>query len=176
MDFPIPLVCFTDPFSLSYSPQLSQACFQPQNISYPQLLSPERKHGKGVCWLWILTWRPTIHCVLNPKSQKCIFKGRLVHLDHRILNIYLEFCDLDVLSLRPQTNTTTRASARYSPLARLVSGLRPSRWGPSGWTKVGLLAMISHFKFHFFPHLLLFLQFWDPFQAYWPKQSGSNDI
>ena len=44
---------------------------------------------------------------------------------------------LDVLSLRPQTNTTSasrRCAARYSPLARLVSGLRPSRWGPSGWT------------------------------------------
>ena len=27
-----------------------------------------------------------------------------------------------------------RCAARYSPLARLVSGLRPSRWGPSGWT------------------------------------------
>ena len=29
------LVCFPYPFSLSYSPQLNQACFQPQNISYP---------------------------------------------------------------------------------------------------------------------------------------------
>ena len=28
---------------VSYSPLLSQACFQPQNISYPQLPSPERK-------------------------------------------------------------------------------------------------------------------------------------
>ena len=36
------LVCFTNPFSLNYSPQLSQACFQLQNISYPQLLSPQR--------------------------------------------------------------------------------------------------------------------------------------
>ena len=37
---------------------------------------------------------------------------------------------LDVLSLRPQTNTTSALLAA----ARLVSGLRPSRWGPSGWT------------------------------------------
>ena len=32
-----------------------------------------------------------------------------------------------------------RCAARYSPLARLVSGLRPSRWGPSGWTTSGSL-------------------------------------
>ena len=28
----------------------------------------------------------------------------------------------------------SRCTAHYSPLARLVSGLQPSRWGPSGWT------------------------------------------
>ena len=39
------LVCFTDPLSLSFSPQLSP-CFQPLNKSYPQLLSPSPK-GKG---------------------------------------------------------------------------------------------------------------------------------
>ena len=31
------------------------------------------------------------------------------------------------------------SAARYSPLARLVSGLRPSRWGPSGWTNPCLM-------------------------------------
>ena len=50
------------------------------------------------------------------------------------LSLQLELVHLDVLSLRPQTNTTSACAARYSPLARLVSGLRPSRWGPSGWT------------------------------------------
>ena len=64
------IVCFTDPFLLSYSPQLSQACFQPQNkgLSYPQLqlLSPERKVGRRgsrigavlilVRWLKISFW------------------------------------------------------------------------------------------------------------------------
>ena len=68
------LVCFTDSFSLSFLPQLRQACFQPQNISYPQLLSPERKGlerrgsriGGGfsflmVRWVDIVFWFLELH-------------------------------------------------------------------------------------------------------------------
>ena len=36
------LICFTDPLSLSFSPQLSP-CFQPQNKLVPQPLPPGRK-------------------------------------------------------------------------------------------------------------------------------------
>ena len=67
-DPPKTLVCFTDLFSLSYSPQLSQACFQPQNLSYPSYYH-QRPFFSGVAvlglgrfsfimvrWVKILFW------------------------------------------------------------------------------------------------------------------------
>ena len=52
---PLILVCFTDPFSLTSSPQPSPS-FQPQDISYPQLLSPLflGRHGSRIGAVFVL--------------------------------------------------------------------------------------------------------------------------
>ena len=53
------------------------------------------------------------------------------HCQRKILLVHL----VKATDQHHERVSARRCAARYSPLARLVSGLRPSRWGPSGWTR-----------------------------------------
>ena len=69
-------------------------------------------------------------------KKSTVLRDKLTHLIVKewyiwyVLNIH-HIAHLDVLLLRPQTNTT---SSPAFTAVQLVSGHRPSRWGPSGWT------------------------------------------
>ena len=100
------------------------------------------KFHVGVCMVWV--------CPESYISMATCVRSALVHLD--------------VLSLRPQTNTMSasrRCAARYSPLARLVSGLRPSRWGPSPLRGSLLAASAARFG----PSALKVRSFWMDYSA-----------